>query len=202
MKRKSRNSTKKQNAKKAQSSRARAGSQRKGRKKHRPAVKVPRRRFLLPKSTRQTAVYQKALAVVARMRREKLSLARAARVEHVKPGTVLRYVGNAVHRSGPGKPWKPTKSDRLGASMTVLTAQGPTTVIVRGSVERTRLARYDIALRKWRAGEDGADKELMAFQGQTVGGHVLITDPDLLIQLEEAGQLDFDTLYFSVAGGS
>jgi hypothetical protein len=85
--------------------------------------------------------------------------------------------------------------------MTVLTAQGPTLVVVKGSVERTRLARYDIALRKWRAGEDGADRELLAFQGQTVGGQVLITDPNLLIQLEEAGQLDFDTLYFSVGGG-
>jgi hypothetical protein len=42
----------------------------------------------------------------------------------------------------------------------------------------------------------------MAFRGQTVGGHELITDPELLIQLEEAGQLDFDVLYFSVEGGS
>jgi hypothetical protein len=86
--------------------------------------------------------------------------------------------------------------------MTVLTAQGPTTVLVRGSRERTRLARYDIALRKWRAAEDGADKELMAFQGQTVGGHILITDLELLIRLEEAGQLDFDALYFSVGASS
>jgi len=57
-------------------------------------------------------------------------------------------------------------------------------------------------LRKWRAGEDGADKALMAFQGQMVGGHALITDSDLLIQLEEAGELDFDTFYVSVGGGS
>ena len=202
MKRKSRNSAKKTYAKKAQSARTRAVAHRKGGKKRRPASKKSRRRFLVPKNVRQTAVYQKALAVVARMRRGRLSLAKAARIERVKPSTVLRYVGGTIHRSGPGKPWKPTKSDRLGAAMTVLTIQGPTTVVVKGSVERTRLARYDIALRKWRAGEDGADKELMAFQGQTVGGHALITDPDLLIQLEEAGQLDFDTLYFSVGGGS
>jgi hypothetical protein len=144
----------------------------------------------------------RALAALARMRRENLSLAQAARIEHIKPSTFLRYVGSAVHRSGPGKPWKPTKADRFSARMTVLTALGPTTVFVRGSRERTRLARYDIALRKWRAAEDGADKELMAFQGQTVGGHVLITNPDLLIQFEEAGQLDFDALYFSVGAGS
>jgi hypothetical protein len=197
-----RNPRKKRHAKKDRPSFGRGRTYRKGGKKRRAAVRSPRRHFSVPKGPRQTVVYQKALAALARMRRENLSLARATQLEHIKAKTFLRYVGNAVHRSGPGKPWKPTRSDRLGASMTVLTAQGPTTVIVRGSVERTRLGRYDITLRKWRAGEDGADKELMAFQGQSVGGHVLITDPDILIQLEEAGQLDFDTLYFSVGGGS
>jgi hypothetical protein len=81
--------------------------------------------------------------------------------------------------------------------MTILTRQGPTFDVVRGSVERTRLARYDIAVRKFRAGEDGAVEELLSFKDQTVAGHELITDPDVLIQLEEAGQLDFDALYYS-----
>jgi hypothetical protein len=69
------------------------------------------------------------------------------------------------------------------------------TVPVTGSLERSRLGRYDIALRKWRAGEGGAEKALRAFRGQKVAGYVLITETKLLIQLEKAGQLDFDTLY-------
>jgi hypothetical protein len=149
-----------------------------------------------------TPEYQKALAALARMRRDHLSLAEATRMEHIKPSTFLRHIGNAVYRSGPGKPWKPTRADRLSAYMTVLTAHGPTTVFVRGSIERSRLARYDIALRKWRAGEHGAGRALRVFRGERVGGYVLITDSDLLIELEEAGQLDFDTLYSSVGGGS
>jgi hypothetical protein len=197
MRRKSLNLRGKKSAKKSRSNR-RVRSKRKTISKPRPR----RLRLSVLKTSRQISTYQRALAVVARMRREKLSLYKASRIERIKSATVLRYVGNAVHRSGHGKPWKPTKSDRLGATMTVLTAQGPMFVVVKGSTERTRLARYDIALRKWRAGEDGAEKELLVFQGQTVGGQVLITDPDLLIQLEEAGQLDFDTLYFSVGGGS
>lgn len=156
----------------------------------------------LRRGGRESAAHTRALAALSRMRRENLSLARATRMEHIKPTTFLRHVGSAVYRGGPGKPWKARKTDRFGAQMTVLTAQGPTAVFVRGSKERTRLARYDIALRKWRAAEDGADKELMVFEGQTVGGHALITDPNLLIQLEEAGQLDFDALYFSVGTGS
>ena len=49
----------------------------------------------------------------------------------------------------------------------------------------------------FRAGEDGAAGALKTFEGKTVGGHVLITDAELLIKLEEAGQLDFETLYAS-----
>jgi hypothetical protein len=198
MKRKSRKHNRKYSAKRVR--KTPASSRRKIQTKRKSSRKIPRHQ-LVPKNARRPLVYQKALAVLARMRRDRDSLATAARKEHIKQNTVLRYVGNALYRRGPGKPWKPTKTDRFSARMTILTAQGPTTVQVRGSLERTRLARYDIALRKWRAGEDGADKELMAFEGQTVGGHVLITDPNLLIHLEEAGQLDFDTLYFSVGGG-
>ena len=155
-----------------------------------------------PKDLRQRPVYVKALAALARMRRDKDSLAMAAQKENIKQETVLRYVGNALYRSGPGKPWKATTSDRLSAKMTIITEQGPTFDVVRSSIERTRLGRYDIALRKWRAGEDGAEQELLTFKGQTVAGHELITDPELLINLEEAGQLDFDNLYYSLGSGS
>jgi hypothetical protein len=86
--------------------------------------------------------------------------------------------------------------------MTVLTPLGPTTVSVRGSRERTRLGRYDTALRKWRLGEPGAEAELKAFDGLTVGGHRLITDVTLLATLEDAGELDFEELYSSLAGGA
>jgi hypothetical protein len=44
--------------------------------------------------------------------------------------------------------------------------------------------------------------ELKAFEGRRVAGHTLITDTKLLIQLEEAGQLDFDNLYTSFRGRS
>lgn len=183
---------------------------RKSRNRHRNAQRKPiskgraTRNPVRPllKKPRQSLTRVKALAALALMRREGLSLARATRLEHIKPSTFLRHVGNAVYRSGPGKRWKPRKSDRLSAAMTILTSQGPTTAVVRGSRERTLLARYDIALRKWRGGEDGAERELLTFKGQTVAGHVLITDTNLLIQLEEAGRLDFDNLYYSIGSSS
>jgi len=196
VKRKTRKFARNRNAKKVRAVRANSRRNRATRKRSTP-TRI-RRRLLVPKNRRRTEVQRKALAALAHMRREKMSLAKATRLEHIKQSTFLRYVGSAVYRSGPGKPWKAAKRDRLSAKMTILTAQGPTFAMVRGSVERTRLARYDIALRKFRAAEDGAVEELQAFKGLTVAGFPLITDPALLIQLEEAGQLDFDALYYSV----
>jgi hypothetical protein len=73
-------------------------------------------------------------------------------------------------------------------------------VQVKGSEKRKLLGRYETALRRWRSGEPGAEAELAAFEGQTVGGHTLITDVKLLATLEEAGVIDFDELYAAFAG--
>lgn len=153
-------------------------------------------------SSHEASVQERVLRVLGRMRRDHISLFQATRLEDIKAETVVKNARGALYRSGPGKPWKVTPEDRLSAAMTVLTKFGPTTAIVRSSRERKLLGNYDFALRKWRAGEHGATAALAAFRGKTVGGHTLITDTRLLIQLEEAGQLDFDTLYTSVGSRS
>jgi hypothetical protein len=86
--------------------------------------------------------------------------------------------------------------------MSVLTSQGRVDVVVRNSRERRLLHQYESALRAFRADEEGAEAALKAFDSKSVGGHMLITDPLLLIQLEEAAQLDFDSLYSSFGGRS
>lgn len=86
--------------------------------------------------------------------------------------------------------------------MNVLTPLGRTTAPVRGSAERHRLGAYEAALRKWRSGAQGAESELATFEGQTVGGHPLITDVKLLATLEDAGVLDFQELYSSLTGAA
>jgi excisionase family DNA binding protein len=181
------------------------GSRRVGKKKTKRGVKskrIRRTRVALPSNYFQSPEHQRALDALARMRRDNVSLAKATRLAHIKPTTFLRYVGSAVYRSGPGKPWKAANADTLKAQMRVLTPTGPVYAVVRNSRERKRLSDYEFALRQFRAGEEGADKELEKFRGLRVGGHVLVTDLDQLIQLEEAGKLDFDELYFSVGGGS
>jgi len=136
------------------------------------------------------------------MRREKVSASKAAHREGIKLKTFRQRAGRYLYRSGPGKPWKARSDDQLAVSMTVLTRQGRVDVIVRNSRERRLLHDYESAVRMFRANEDGAEEELKRFEGKTIAGHQLITDTRLLIELEEADELDFESLYTSVGGKS
>jgi hypothetical protein len=135
------------------------------------------------------------------MRREGASASKAAHSEKMKLETFRKGAGRFLYRSGRGKPWKARSKDQLRFSMTVLTSRGPLDVVVSNSRERKRLSEYNFALRMFRAGEDGADA-LKAFEGKRVGGHTLITDINLLIELEEAGQLDFEGFYVAIGARS
>jgi hypothetical protein len=120
----------------------------------------------------------------------------------MKLETFRKGAGRYLYRSGPGKPWKAQSEDQLRFSMTVITSRGPLAVIVSNSRERKLYHQYNLALQMFRAGEDGAEAALKAFEGKTVGGYVLITDVKLLIELEEAGLLDFDGFYTPTGGRS
>jgi hypothetical protein len=157
-----------------------------------------RRRNANSRRRRAAETRKRALRVLSRTRRGE-ALSQAVRAVGIKPDTVRKYLRAQFHQDAPGKRWTPTKSDRLAAQMNVLTPLGPITVPVRGSKERSRLGRYYIALRRWRLGKPGADAELAAFKGQRVAGHALLTDVQLLATLEEAGAMDFEELYTSLA---
>ena len=136
------------------------------------------------------------------MRREGVSASEAARREGMKLSTFLKSAGRYLYSSGPGKPWKARNEDELSFSMEVLTRKGRISVILRNSRERRLLHDYENAVRMFRGAEDGAEAELKKFKGKTVGGYALITDTKLLIELEEANELDFESLYSSFRGQS
>lgn len=120
----------------------------------------------------------------------------------MKLKTLLKGAGRYLYRSGAGKPWKARKDDHLRFLMPIPTRQGPEDVIVRNLGERKLLHQYDLAIRMFRGAEDGAEAALKQFEGKTVGGHALITDIKLLIELEEAGQLDFENFYTAIGARS
>jgi hypothetical protein len=136
------------------------------------------------------------------MRREGVSASEAARNQGMKLKTFVKGAGSSLYRSGRGKPWKARSEDQLRLLMKVLIRRGRVDAIVPNSRERKVLHDYETVLRKFRGAEDGAEEELKRFEGKSVGGHKLITDPKVLIELEEAGELDFDSLYTSPGGKS
>ena len=168
------------------------------RRKQRPA----RRKKLVLLRKRNQPTNPRIAQALGLMRREGTSASKAARLSGMKLNTFRKGAGRFLYRSGPGKPWKARSEDQLRFSMTVLTSLGPIDVMVPNSRERKLLHRYDLALRMFRGGEDGAEAALKTFEGVTVGGHTLITDVKLLVDLEQAGLLDYDTFYSSVGAGS
>jgi len=168
---------------------------------HRKHRSVTRKK--LASVRRQRAITDPRVArALSLMRRQGVSASEASRHERIKLNTLRKHAGRYLYRSGPGKPWKARSEDQLRFSMTVLTSRGPLDVIVSKSRERKLLSQYDFALRMFRAGEDGAEAALKAFEGKTVGGHALVTDIERLIELEEAGQLDFEGFYVAIGSRS
>jgi hypothetical protein len=161
-----------------------------------------RRKKIIRTSHRKAITDSRVARALGLMRRDGVSASQAARQEKMKLKTFRQRAGRYLFRSGPGKPWKARSEDQLNFSMTILTSRGPAEVIVRNSRERKLLHRYEIALRMFRAGADDAESALKEFEGKKVGGHTLVTDIKLLIQLEQAGQLDFDAFYTSVGARS
>jgi hypothetical protein len=159
-----------------------------------------RRKKTLLRRKRGTPINPRIAWGLGLMRREGRSASQAARMLRMKLATFLKGAGRFVYRSGRGKPWKVRSEDQLAFDMEVLTPQGRVTVTVRNSRERRLLHAYETALRMFRGAEDGALEELKRFENKSVGGQVLVTDMNQIIELEGADLVDFDSLYTSPGG--
>lgn len=146
----------------------------------------------------------RALHALAKMRRDKLSLAEACRLEHIKPSTFLRYVGSAVRQNRSNGRYRATPKDQFRRELQIPTALGPTVVPIHGNKKAREISQYlnaiAIYLRK------GEASRLKRFRGKTIqifGKKIeLITDPATLSSLALAGALHFDQLYASFTGAA
>ena len=132
--------------------------------------------------------YNRSLHVLARMRRTGATLTEAAREEQIDPRTVRKYLKSELRGRG-----KPTKVDHRKRDMLIPTTVGNAPVTVKGSKQASDLGKYMSAVGKYlRTGDvEGLGK----FEGKSIGGHALITDPDLLSSLAQAGALTLDEIY-------
>jgi hypothetical protein len=160
------------------------------------------RRKAIPRTEGQAQARQRALAALALMRRDHLSLAEACRLEHIKLSTFLRHAGSAVRQDKPGGRYRATAGDRFRRDLQIPTALGPTRVPVYGSKAASKLSKYANAINRYL--RTGDTSQLRPFKGKAlkVGGQriELITDPSTLSSLAQAGALRIDQLYSSLAG--
>lgn len=136
--------------------------------------------------------YNRALRVLARMRRTESSLTASAQAEHIDPRTVRKYLGAELRGLADGQV-RPSKVDRRRRNMLIPTSKGAAPVAIYGSTQASQLGRYMSAVGKYlRTGKTDALEE---FAGQSIAGHPLITDPEQLSSLAQAGALQLDEIY-------
>jgi hypothetical protein len=146
-----------------------------------------------PKRGKRRKSYNRALHVVARMRRTGQTLTAASRDEHIDPRTVRKYLGTELRGPKLKRKVRPTKADRRRRDMLVPTALGTSPVAIRDSKQASQLGRYMAAVGKYL--RTGNSDSLDEFRGKYIGGHVLITDLETLGSLAQAGALQLDQIY-------
>lgn len=145
------------------------------------------------KRSNKQQVYNRALRVLANMRRTGAPLNAAAREEHMDPRTVRKYLGSELRTKRGNRQTKPTKNDRRTRRMLIPTALGNSPIRVHGSKQASALGKYMSAVGQYlRTGDTEALKE---FDGKSISGTPLITDPQTLTSLGEAGSLQLDQIY-------
>jgi hypothetical protein len=149
---------------------------------------------VIPRNARQAELRERALAVAALSRREKFSLRTAAKIEGIRPSTVLSYVGSAFEKHG--KDFRAKKSDRIPRTMVALDSKGKRPVTVLSNRASSRISKYWNAVKKsQRTGDYSALKK---FRGKRVpyGGFNFVVSPAKLKRFADAGILDFEKVYW------
>lgn len=142
----------------------------------------------------------RALDALQLMRREGLSLARAAQLTGTTPNAVHRHAGRALEQTGSGT-YRVKPYDRLVRQIRFLTREGVIVLPVRDSRSASTIARYMSAVDHYL--RTGDDSRLRRFRGKGVWVEKrfrpFLTDLDLLDHLANAGEVSFEELYARAA---
>lgn len=169
-------------------------------KKHtrRTARRSPGRKlFDTELSQRSQSAYDRALHVLAAMRREpQLSLFHAARLQGVKPSTVQKYFSSALRKTD-GK-FIATKSDSFAETVYVPDVYGnPVPVPTNSFKQRKQASAYLRDLGRYLGGDRNA---LSKWHGKRIAGVQLVTAGRTIVAIEPA--LSEFSLYRVFNGGA
>jgi hypothetical protein len=128
------------------------------------------------------------------------SLSTAARLEHIKPSTVLRHVGTAISRDRPGGRYRARSKDTFIRELEVPSADGYVPVDARGIAKAREYSDYANAVGHF--DRTGDLSRLERFKGRTfvdVNGqrHEFVTDSATLMTLADAG-IPLESFYRSI----
>ena len=168
-----------------------------------PARRVLRRRNARPRTVPEAEDRERALAALAKVRREKWSLPKAAMHWDTSPAIVQRYVGSALQRTASGR-YKATPFDRIPRTVRVLTPQGPVWVTVHDSRTASRIGEHRTKVKEWRRTREREVLKPFDRLSFRAGGvrYRFVTDPETLNQLDDADLLALETLYRGVQAGT
>ena len=135
---------------------------------------------------------ERALDAIAMMRRDGVSLRRAADLTHTDPRTVRHHAGQALRRES--SRWTATPYDRIERRMVALTPAGPVDVTVRDSRTASLLGEHANAVATYiETGDEGPLRQLgrreVRIRGQPMR---LETDPTRLERLAQGGELHYE----------
>jgi hypothetical protein len=149
--------------------------------------------------TRHQLTRQRALAVLARIRRGE-SLSQAAHNEHTTARTVRQHVGSALIRHPQTSHFVAKSGDTFRRDINVLGFDGYVPVVVRSSNQAQLASVHLVAVNRFLR-PPGDSEWLKPFVGKRVGGVELLTDPDRIQILAAADLVKLDALYRNNHGG-
>jgi hypothetical protein len=152
-----------------------------------------------PRNSYETEESERALATLALMRRERMSLTTAVRIQATSRRTVLDYARSGLRRDRHGEYWA-LPYDHIRRTLNFLTPRGTIPVTVFDSRTATDIAEYMNAVRKYVRTGDTSELERFKDRSFVTAGRVrrFVTDPDVLDELADAGSLSaIESLYYA-----
>jgi hypothetical protein len=143
-------------------------------------------------SRREQETYRRTLEAARYARERNVSLTVAAKKHGTTVATMRSYLGDSLTKSK--NRYRVSEKDRLVRKMLVITPSGPETVYVKGRSKAALAAKHlatSIAYAEGKVGPEAFYK----FEGKMVAGRYLNVDPDSVLYIVDANQIDYDDLY-------
>ena len=157
-----------------------------------------RKRNIARQTERERQALNRTFHALNLVRRKGYALEDALREAGTSARSFHKYVGSEVLPSKPGQRLRVTKEDRRIREMPVSTALGDVAKKIHGSKNASLNAAHRRAMLHYL--RKGDDSLLTPFQGKSIDGVELLTDPELISALAEQGAIKPEQFYASVGG--